>query len=122
MHSQDSLKEIVHLHDGIIHKEWYNWGQITMRHDLNLDGKPTRRLFYQSGKLDRRKYHNRNGDIVSAEYFDNDGYITESIQYSNENGETHETKHRWYEKAEPVKVVAGGSIYKKDGSKWVKVY
>ncbi len=122
MRSEKARRKIVHLHDGVIHKEWYNWGNITKRYDLNLDGIPIRRLFYQSGKLDRRKYHNRNGDIVSAEYFDNDGYITESIQYSNENGETHESKHRWYEKAVPVKVAVRGSIYKKDGSKWVKVF
>ena len=122
MHSEKARRKIVHLHDGVIHKEWYNWGKITKRYDLNLEGKPIRHLYYQSGKLARRELHKRNGDIVSAEYFDNDGYITESIQYRTDDGKTMETNHRWYKNAVPVKVAVRGSIYKKDGSKWVKKF
>ena len=33
-----------------------------------------------------------------------------------------ETNHRWYKNAVPVKVAVRGSIYKKDGSKWVKKF
>ena len=32
----ESVKEIVHLYDGVIHWEWYNWGQIVRRYDLNM--------------------------------------------------------------------------------------
>lgn len=118
--SEEAFKEIVHLYDGIIHRELHNRGQITKRYDLNLEGKPTRRLFYQNGKLVRRELHHRDSRHVSTEFFDPDGYITESIQYSTGSGRTYEYAHWWYEKAVPVRAVKGGVIYEKDGSRWVK--
>ena len=118
--SEEAVKEIVHIYDGIIHTEWYNWGQITRRYDLNLEGKPIRRLFYQNGKLARRELHHRDGRHVSTELFDLDGYITEAIQYRTVNGKIHESNHWWYEKAVPVKNIKGGAIYEKDGSRWIK--
>ena len=118
--SEEAVKEIVHLYDGIIHREWYNWGQIVKRYDLNLEGKPTRRLFYQTGKLARREFHHRDGRHVSTEFFDPDGYLTEAIQYRTGNGRTYESNHWWYEKAVPVKNIKRGAMYEKDGSRWIK--
>ena len=68
--SENAVKETVHLVDGVIHREWYTWGQIVRRHDLNEDGQAIRRLFYHNGVLLRREFHNREGEHVSTELFD----------------------------------------------------
>ncbi len=127
--SQKSVREVVHRIEGTIHREWYNWGQIVQRNDLNADGKPIRCLFYTNGKLARREYHNRDGFHVSTEFFDADGYITEAIQYQVRNGVSDERSHFWFEKGMPVKHIGvggrhaspmGKGIYIKEGEKWVK--
>lgn len=123
--SAEAVKEIVHLHDGVIHREWYNWGKIIKRYDLNLEGKPIRHLFYQNGKLARREYHNSNGIHVSTEFFSPDGYITESIRYYLLEGKSYESSHWWYERGMPVKNIRGSltgyEVYLKDGKdRWVK--
>ena len=106
--------ETVHLHDGVIRRSWYRNGEIVERHDLNAEGKATRRLFYRDGKLARREYHSRSGYHVSTELFDTDGYITESIQHSSR------PRHWWYEKGIPVKYTRGTDAYVKDGERWIK--
>ena len=104
--SADAVREIVHLYDGVIHREWYNWGEIKKRYDLNFNGKPIRRLFYRDGKLERREYHNREGVHLSTEIFDVNGYITESVQYQKINGDYKELNHWWFESGMPVKYSA----------------
>ncbi len=126
--SVEAVKEIIHLLDGVIHREWYNWGQIKKRYDLNDEGKPIRRLFYKGVKLSRREFYNRDGVHISTEIFDSYGYITESIQYQIRNGKSVEVTHWWYEKAMPVKLIGnagkaspeGAGVYMKEGEKWVK--
>jgi len=127
--SVKAVKEIVHLIEGVIHHEWYNWGQITKRFDLNSEKKPIRRLFYQNSKLVRREYHNRDGFHVSTEFFDTDGYITETIQYRMVDGKSQEHSHYWYERGMPVKHIGnsvrhsaplGSGTYVKEGDRWVK--
>ncbi len=128
--SEEAVKEIVHLVEGVIHREWYNWGQIIKRYDLNYEGKPIRRLFYKNGKLARREYHNSDGIHVSTEFFDPDGYyITESIQYRIVDGKSQENGHFRYENGMPVKFIGRGGrhaapqgygIYVKEGDPWVK--
>ncbi|UCE07366.1 MAG: hypothetical protein JSW07_04870 [bacterium] len=61
--TEEAVKEIVHLYDWIFHREWYKCGQITRRYDLNIEGKPTRRLFYQNGKLARWEWTIETADI-----------------------------------------------------------
>jgi len=117
--SGEALKEIVHVYDGVIHREWYEWGQIVKRHDLNVEGKATRRLFYQNGKLAKRELHNRDERHVSTEFFDPEGYITETIENSLVNGKWKEYSHWWYEKAVAVRAVKNGVEYQKDGNRWV---
>jgi hypothetical protein len=118
--SSEAVKEIVHRYDGVIHKEWYNWGQIVERHDLNLTGFPTRKLYYQNGTLSRREYHNEHGGHISTEYFDPEGYITESVQYNKMDGELRESSHWWYQKGAPIKNISRGAVFEKDGSRWVR--
>jgi len=125
--SPEAVKEIVHLVDGVIHRQWYSNGQISKRYDLNLEGKPIRRLFYQNGKLARREYHNRDGHHLSTEFFGPDGYITESVQYRD----SEQFSHWWYERGMPVRYVGRGDrgatsvpkgpgTYLKEGNNWVK--
>jgi hypothetical protein len=125
--SEQAVREIVHRIDGIIHREWYVWGQSDRRFDLNDEGNATRRLSYLGGALARREYHDRWGNHLSTEYFDTDGYITEAIRYQKVDGAEREIGHWWYEKGMPVKLigceghtnVAFPGIYTKEGDNWV---
>jgi len=112
--SEEAIAETVHLHDGPIHRTWYRRGEVIARHDLNLEGKAIRQLFYQAGTLCRREYHDRNGNHISTELFDSDGYITESIQHGSR------PRHWWYERGVPVKYTYGSETYVKDGTRWVR--
>jgi hypothetical protein len=103
------VREIIHLHDGVIHQEWYRNGKLSQRHDLNSDGKAIRRLFYEDGTLTRREYHDRDGGPISTERFDKDGYITESI---------HGRNHWWYERGAPVRFTNGKETYFAAGDSW----
>lgn len=128
--SSEAVKEIVHPDEGVIHSEWYNWGQITKRHDLNHEGKSIRRLFYLNGRLARREFHNRDGIHTSTEIFDPKGYITESILYRTVDGKRSEYDHWWYERGMPMKYIGkrrhhtgspkGAGTYVKEGEQWVK--
>ena len=118
--ASEAVKEIVHRYDGVIQREWYNWGQILKRHDLDLEGKPTRHLYYQNSVLARREYHKRDGSHVSTEHFAPDGYITESVRYRTVDGKSLEISHWWYEKAVPVRNISRGAVFERDGSRWVR--
>ncbi len=118
-----AVREIDHRLDGEIHREWYDNGILIKRHDLNVDGKAVRRLFYSDKRLVRREYHNREGEHVSTEHFDKEGYITESIVYRN--GEDYD--HFWYDKGMPVKHTGRNSHHAgrtgtqiKVGERWVQ--
>jgi hypothetical protein len=118
--SREAVKEIVHLYDGVIHREWYAWGQISKRFDFNKDGKPIRQQYYQSGKLARRELHTREGVHISTEYFDRDGNITEAFHNPVGRGKSYEYVHYWYENKEPVKAVKRDKVFVKVGDAWVK--
>ena len=118
--SEEAVKEIVHWYDGVIHREWYSGGQIEKRFDYNLQGKVTRKLFYQSKKLSKRELYQRDGKHISTEYFDTNGYITEAFHNPLGTGSTYGYTHWWYEKGVPVKAIKKDEIYLKDGSQWIK--
>lgn len=128
--SAEAVKEMVHRVEGILHREWYNWGQITRRYDLRADGEAIRRLHYTNGIISKREYYAQGTSLVSVELFDSQGkYITESIQYKTVDGKLKETEHFWYEGGCPVKFAGTGGrhagesglgIYKKEGDKWLK--
>lgn len=109
--SAEAIREIVHLHDGVIHREWHRKGTLTKRHDLNPNGKPIRHLYYKDGKLSRREFHTRDGKHISTEQFDADGYITAS---------THGSTHWWYERGAPIKFTNGSVTFFTDRERWRK--
>ncbi len=107
--AERSVREIVHRHDGVIHREFLHRALLVERHDLNSAGAPIRRLYYQDGKLTRREFHDHDGKHISTERFDADGYIVESIHGRN----------RWsYERGQPTKFTNGTVEYVLDGGRW----
>lgn len=108
----EAVRETVHRDDGVIHRVWLRRGTLARQHDLNLEGKPIRRLFYEDGRLVRREYHDRNGRHVSTERFAADGSITESVLESS-------SPRTWrYEKGRPVRYSRGSRTYVPDGDRW----
>ena len=114
------IKEVHHRYDGAIALEWYSWGEIKQRHDLNSEGKAIRRLTYHEGRLFKREYHNREGQHISTEYLDTAGNVTEMIRYhyvdedggadtdlgryttGSSSGRKVEFDHWWYDDGMPV--------------------
>jgi len=112
-------KEIVHLHDGVIHVEFFEKGRRVLRHDLNAEGKATRILRYKDGRLSEREYCH--GPRTSIEYFGPDGYKTHDIQWSDKYGKRAEYSRWSYDRGTPIRRVLGGrDEYVKQGDQWVK--
>ncbi|MBT4484743.1 MAG: hypothetical protein HOC71_13820, partial [Candidatus Latescibacteria bacterium] len=125
--AEEAVKEIVHRHDGVIHREWYNWGVIVKRYDLNENGIPIRHLYYRDGVISNREYRDPEGNLVSRELFNPDGYIRESVRYKIIDGAPREISHWWFEKGLPVKMIGSEGhtlvslpgVYTKEGHNWV---
>ncbi|NLO08010.1 MAG: hypothetical protein GX131_19485 [candidate division WS1 bacterium] len=123
----EAVREIVHRYDGVIHREWYERGELVRRHDLDHDDFAVRRLLYEDGRLARREYHTE-ASLQTWEDFDADGFITECGY--NRNGEPWD--QWWFVKGTPVRhwtargghhtaSADGGGTYMKQGIEWVKV-
>jgi len=127
LRTEEAVKEIVHRYDGVIHREWYNWGVIVKRHDLNREGIPIRHIYYREGVISCREYRDREGNLVSHELFKPDGYISESVRYRTVDGSPQEISHWWFDKGLPVKLIGSEGhtlvslpgIYTKEGDNWV---
>jgi len=114
-----TLREIVHLHDGVIRREWYSQGQLDRCHDLNNEGKAIRQTQYTKGQIAVREYFHRDGHRVSQEVFDSDGFITETIRYqTDDEGAERETDHWWFERGMPVREHRGQRDYVKRGDRF----
>lgn len=113
--ADEAVREVVHLYDGVIAREWHAKGVLTRRHDLNHEGKAIRRLTYEAGKLATRDYFNRDGEHVSRQIFAADGFITETIQLSRFG----EADHWWFERGTPVRRVTGRQQFIKEGEQWI---
>ncbi|MFM8905475.1 MAG: hypothetical protein ACKOIB_09580 [Verrucomicrobiota bacterium] len=115
-------REIIHLHDGVIHREQDERGVLVKREDLNAHGKTIRELTYRDGKLAQRQYTNRDGVLVSREWFDADGFHTEIITYDRRSDPTSapaEIDHWWFQRGMPVKQVKQGKTFTRQGDRWV---
>jgi hypothetical protein len=124
--AEEAIKETVHLHDGVIHRQIWHKGQLARQDDLNADGKPIRRLTYEAGKLAKREYLDRDGNLVSTERFDGDGYMTYSAgqrSYSRNQPawkrDSTGFSEWWYERGVPVKYRRGATSLAKEGDRWV---
>ncbi len=111
----EAVREIVHLYDGVIHKEWYENGVLDRRHDIGLEGDAIRRTSYRDGKLATREYYNREDVLLSSERFDTDGFITEWVRFAPDGSE----QSRWeYDCGMPVREVRAGTEYVKRGDRF----
>ena len=98
--ARQAVREIMHVYDGVIHREWHERGQLVRRHDVGLEGQAVRRTSYSDGRLAVREYYNRGGARLSRELFDTDGFITDWILYSSDGSEN----NRWtYDRGMPVR-------------------
>lgn len=128
--SEESLRELWHRYDGIIRREWYRKDSLEKLNDLNKDGKTIRQLLYTDGKDSVRKYYTKEGYHRSTEYYNPDGWITESIIYliDGEQGGQGVEAHWWYDQGDPVKLIGydyiaaskGPGVYVKIDNDWVK--
>jgi len=112
-----ATREIVHVVDGVMAREWYENGRLSRRFDLNRDGKPTRQLEYRDGKLATRDYVNPAGRRLSREVFARDGYIVETVTYDPDTDA--EKDHWWFERGQPVRQVKAGVEFGRRGDRWV---
>jgi hypothetical protein len=116
----EAIREIVHLHDGIIHREWYRLGVVAQRHDLNKEGKAIRRLTYKEGNLALREYYGREGNRLSQESFAPDGYITEWVRFKYAGDRALEDDRWWYDRGMPIRrLLKQREEYHKQGQEWV---
>jgi hypothetical protein len=125
--ADEAMREIVHIHDGVIHRENWQWGQLIARDDLNRDGLATRRLFYDDGKLTRREYHNRQGKYVSTEHFDAEGFHARTEQFVLYNKPAGFKRTWWYHRGMPQKCLyqtpQGTTIYQRiDDETWSAIH
>jgi hypothetical protein len=125
--ASEAIKEIVHLHDGVIHRQTWRQGKIAQQDDLNADGKPIRRQTYEGGKLATRQFLDAGGNLVSTEWFDADGHITRSLgQRSHTQGlpawkrDGSTNLAEWhYDRGAPIRYRRGSASYVKEGDRWV---
>ena len=121
----NGIRETVHLHDGVIRREWLDAkGAPVRHHDFNKDGKATRRVEYDSGRMVKREYFQPGGQLVSRELFDGEGFITEQITYvSGSDDQPMEKSHWVFDRGMPVRHTRGGDgpVYEKRGDRWGSV-
>ncbi len=117
--ADETIKEIIHLYDGIISKEWSSNGIITKKYDLNPEGKPIRKLFYTNGILNRREYWDKNNNHISTELYNSKGDMIKSIHINCE-GSKIDTEWDYVNKY-PVKCSKNKGVYKLENDKWIKV-
>jgi hypothetical protein len=110
-----AVREIVHVYDGVIHREWYEHGVIARRHDVGLEGDAIRRTSYADGKMAVREYYNRDDQCLSRELFDANGFITEWIRFGADG---REQDHWHFERGTPIRQIRKGTEYVKRGDRF----
>lgn len=123
----EAVRETIHLHDGVIQRQYWRDGRVVRQDDLNAEGRPIRRLNYEDGRLLTREFLDRNGNLVSTEWFDADGFITHSAgQRAHSEGQPAwkrdgaTTFSEWfYERGVPVRYVRGTTEIVREGSRYV---
>ena len=111
----EAIREVLHIYDGVIRREWYERGVLTRRYDLGLESHAIRRNSYVDGKLAVREYFNRDDIRLSREVVDSNGYVTETIRYLTDGRE----KDHWYfDRGAPTRQIYGGTEYVRRGQQF----
>jgi hypothetical protein len=119
--AEQSLREVAHLHEGIIRRERYAQGTLEYAEDLNEDGYPTRRCTWEGGGLSTREYWRPGDQRISREVFGADGFKTEQIRWRHDRTPDEQIDHWWYEDGMPVRHERRGTVHVKHGDEWVEV-
>jgi len=117
----ETVREVLHLHDGVIRRERYERGALVSAEDLNADGYPTRRCTYEGGVMRTREYRRPGDERVSRELFAADGSKTEQIQWRHDRRPDEESDHWWYDHGWPIRQERRGQTWEKRGDEWVEV-
>jgi hypothetical protein len=112
----EAIREVVHHHDGVIRREWHRGGILAEAHDLDAEGRATRRLRFEGGRLREREYRDGSDALLSLEIFDTDGFVTESVRFRR-GGEQQE--RWWFDRGMPVRQQTGGEEFVKEGDQWI---
>ena len=124
--SDHSTKEVRHIHDGLIQRQYYVDGHVRRSEDLASNGTVIRQIIFQNGKMSNRRYFSSDGKPVSLERFAGDGFKTEEILWSTRckkrDGNPKILHHWFYDKGFPVKHIADGGkvVREKKGSRWLR--
>ncbi|MEA3401277.1 MAG: hypothetical protein U9R79_08580 [Armatimonadota bacterium] len=121
LEADEALKEIVHLHDGVIRRERYRGGELVYAEDLNAAGAATRRCTFEGGRMRTREYWTADGKRVSREIFADDGSKVEQIRWRHHRRPDEEIDHWWYDHGWPVKRTSRDHMWEKQGDEWVQV-
>lgn len=120
---KDGVVETVHLHDGVIRRDWLQGDTLVKRHDLNATGQATRRITFKSGRIDTREYYNHDDLLVSRETFDASGFIIEQARFlpDPKDGSHVIPRENWhYERGMPILHIwheTGREYFKKE-NRW----
>ncbi|MDA7904921.1 hypothetical protein N9A80_01110 [Rhodopirellula sp.] len=120
---KEGLIETIHLHDGVIRREWYTAGVLSRRHDLNVTKKATRRTHYTNGAIATREYYKPDGQLVSREIFDESGSVTKQTRFLTGSKKTEQdiARETWhYDQGMPVRHIKHdtGREYFKREKRW----
>ena len=120
---RDGVVETIHLHDGIIRREWFTDGVLMRCHDLNAMGKATRRINYKNGLISTREYYRPDDHLVSRETFDKYGSVDKQIRFLPEpnRGPRDIPRETWYyDRGMPTRHIKhdSGREYFKRENRW----
>ncbi|MFW5868681.1 MAG: hypothetical protein ACOCX2_12740, partial [Armatimonadota bacterium] len=121
MAAETAVREVAHLHDGIIRRERYEQGALVSAEDLNANGYATRRCTFEDGVMRSREYWRPGDERVSRELFAQDGSKTEQIRWRHDRRPDEEINHWYYDHGMPVRMERRGTVHVKQGDEWVEV-
>ncbi|MDP6114561.1 MAG: hypothetical protein QGF00_29590 [Planctomycetota bacterium] len=111
MKAPQSTMELMHLHDGRIATEKWQSGRRATHVDYNGDGKPLRFQEFENEKLKKQVYKTPDGVLSSEEFYGPDGFKTEYIKHDIRPARIGRvSRHWWYKRGRPVKVIRGGKV------------
>jgi hypothetical protein len=120
---KDGLIETVHLHDGVIRREWFEGDTLVRRHDLNATGQAIRRTTFNNRLIATREYYNHDDLLVSREIFDGSGFVSEQARFlpHSKDGSRVIPRENWYyERGMPIRHIrheTGREYFKKE-NRW----
>ena len=127
MSAASAVCETHHIYDGMIKKEYFNYGDRIRAEDLNQDKKVTRKLEFIHGYMKSREYFSTSGERVSLELFNSQGQKEEEVRWdlnTQKRQGRYPELHHWYFKnniPQNYSQRGGKNVYKNENGKWLKI-